>query len=194
MSSTARGAVRHADDFYETPAWCTRAILPHLIPVGDLVLEPACGNGAILRVLREVAPAARLHGIELDGERGEAAAQTVPAAWIEHGDFLQSTAAFGVVGGAPFDLCITNPPFALAMPFVLRALERASTVAMLLRLNWLGSQGRAHFHRGRPSDVYVLPRRPSFTDDGKTDSCDYAWFVWGAGRGGRWRILDCEAA
>ena len=52
MSSTNRGAVRHADDFYSTPAWATRAILPHLRPVQSRsVLEPACGDGAIAKEL-----------------------------------------------------------------------------------------------------------------------------------------------
>lgn len=27
MSATNRGATRHADDFYATPAWCVRALL-----------------------------------------------------------------------------------------------------------------------------------------------------------------------
>jgi hypothetical protein len=46
----------------------------------------------------------------------------------------------------------------------------------------------------------VLPRRPSFTADGKTDATDYAWFAWNTSddRGerliepGRWDVLDVE--
>ena len=35
--------------------------------------------------------------------------------------------------------------------------------------------------RAQEPDVYVLPNRPSFTGHG-TDSCEYAWFVFGASR------------
>ena len=45
MSATNRSNVRVASDFYATPAWCTRAILPHL-PVTS-VLDPCAGDGAI---------------------------------------------------------------------------------------------------------------------------------------------------
>lgn len=50
---------------------------------------------------------------------------------------------------------------------------------------------RADFHRRHPSDVFVLPRRPSFTGGG-TDATEYAWFVWGPGRGNRWYVLTID--
>lgn len=57
MSVTGHGAktghVRHADDFYATPAWCTRAILEVLGRTmrstfcdTDAVMDPCCGDGA----------------------------------------------------------------------------------------------------------------------------------------------------
>ena len=48
---------------------------------------------------------------------------------------------------------------------------------MLLRLNFLGSQERSDYLREHMPDIYVIPNRPSFTG-GKTDSIEYAWFVW----------------
>ena len=53
MSSTNRGAVRAPDDFYATPGWAVRAVLPHLsLSTGSgRILEPSCGEGAIVRVL-----------------------------------------------------------------------------------------------------------------------------------------------
>lgn len=54
MTATGRSDVRHPDDFYRTPAWLTRAVLPHLdLPAHSHVLDPACGDGAILDVVRE---------------------------------------------------------------------------------------------------------------------------------------------
>jgi hypothetical protein len=182
MSATGRNLVgneRRPDDFYATPAWATRAVLPHL-RMQPPVLDPCCGEGAILRVCLDYWPC----GIELDGER----AAKAPGV-IRRGDAL---------GGAAWPshrTIITNPPYSLAMEFIQRALAEApadADVAFLLRLNFLGSQRRAAFHRMYPSDVYVLPRRPSFTGGG-TDATEYCWMVWGANRGGRWSILEVES-
>lgn len=50
MSATGRGAERRADDFYETPGWCTRAIRTRLdVFPNSVVLDPCAGTGAILR-------------------------------------------------------------------------------------------------------------------------------------------------
>jgi hypothetical protein len=65
-----------------------------------------------------------------------------------------------------FDLIMSNPPYGLAMEFILESLrlteKRGGEVAMLLRLGWLASETRADFHRKHPSDVYILPKRPSY--------------------------------
>ena len=49
---------------------------------------------------------------------------------------------------------------------------------MLLRLNFLGSQGRATWLRADQPSFWLTPRRPSFIN-GRTDSIEYAWFIWG---------------
>jgi hypothetical protein len=50
---------------------------------------------------------------------------------------------------------------------------------MLLRLNFWGSKVRRDFLIGNcPSYCYIHPRRISFTSNGKTDSIEYAHFVW----------------
>jgi hypothetical protein len=189
VSATGRGADRRPDDFYSTPGWVTRAILPFLPLTGD-VLDPCAGDGAILREISKHTRARNLdiepRGIELDG--GRAAACEAEHA-CKHEDALYT-------GWGEPSLIITNPPYSLALAFVVRALKvitpQGGTVAMLLRLAWLASLERAKFHERYPADVYVLPRRPSFTGDGKSDSTDYGWFVWGPGRGGRWQILSVE--
>jgi hypothetical protein len=175
VSATGRSDVRHPDDFYSTPGWCVRAILPHLQPVSAFTLDPCAGDGAILREIN--------HGIGLEINRDRAAQC--------EGIYLRNA-----LSPEPWPACrqvITNPPYNLAMQFVVRALKECDgEIAMLLRLNWLGSQKRAAFHRSRPSDVFILPRRPSFTGDGRADATEYAWFVWGLNRGGRWAILETE--
>lgn len=177
MSSTNRGAVRQPDDLYVTPDWAVRAILPNLgAPMR--VLDPACGTGALLRAARAYwHPKTELYGIDI-ADRGWPDTVVV--------DALESIAWPRV------DLILANPPYSLAMEFLERGLEEAGPggqVAFLLRLAWLAGLKRSAFHKAHPSDVYVLPKRPSFTGKG-TDSADYAWFVWGPGRGGSWQVLD----
>ena len=43
----ARAPGRHPDDYYATPAWCVDAILP-VLPLAGGIIEPSCGDGAIL--------------------------------------------------------------------------------------------------------------------------------------------------
>lgn len=53
---------------------------------------------------------------------------------------------------------------------------------MLLRLNFLGSKQRKEFwDKFPPKWIYVHHKRMSFTDNGATDSIEYAHFVWRVG-------------
>ncbi len=91
------------------------------------------------------------------------------------------------------DAIITNPPFFLALEFIQRAMRESRsyscTLAFLLRLNFLGSKKRRQFHLDHPADLYVMTKRPSFIG-GKTDSIEYAWFVWDRDTvGGHWHLI-----
>ncbi len=195
MSSTNRGSDRHNDDFYRTPAWVTRAILPYVYTNGDRdILDPCCGDGAILDCFDEDRV---LVGLELDADR--AAQSTRKGHIVTQGDALKLVWPLA-------HLTITNPPFSLAEEFVRRAiafaLDNGSTVAMLLRLAFVESKKRKALHTEFPSDLFPLSERPSFTEDGGTDSCAYGWFVWDMHpaavddrkrNGGRIHILTDEA-
>lgn len=195
MSATNRGAVRSKNDFYETPDWLTQALVPHLkLHKNTYIYEPACGQGAIVRVLLSngVCPGNVLCA-DVNEDFVEHVARTLGTA-VRHQNFLQKSFDFHEVRP---DLIITNPPYSLAESFVREALDVANnvekdvTVAMLLRLNFLGGQKRAKFLRENPCDVYVSPRRPSFTGQG-TDATEYAWFVWRPERTNRVFILPTE--
>ena len=217
MSATGRGAKRCDQDYYRTPAWVVRAVLPELGRPPLRVLEPSAGDGAILDVLREAWPAAVRRGIELDPVRADICQHA--GHLCETGDAL----ARDLVG---FDLAITNPPFSLAERFVEHLCSHVREVALLLRLSFLGSLGRVELFRRFPCDVLVLPRRPAFVasvscDEKKacgwrvtlpledprpkrcpecgarvnvstSDSSEYAWFLFGPGRGGHWKIATLE--
>ncbi len=84
------------------------------------------------------------------------------------------------------DIIISNPPFFIAQEFITKALSDITDdgyVIMFLRLNFLGTQIRKQFFdNNMPETIYVHHKRPSFTDDGGTDSIEYAHFIWRKGQ------------
>lgn len=187
MSSTNRGSKRSPADFYATPSWCVSRLLEALALPGGEWLEPAAGDGAIIKAVRrdDVAWTAW----ELEKRNRQALKALLPHSRLHLGDFVK--AAGGLVHGRKFAVAITNPPFRLAQPFIDACLACAEHVVMLLRLNYLATKSRWSFMRTHTPDVYVLPNRPSFVN-GTTDSVEYAWFVWTQQprSEGRLRILD----
>ena len=162
MSATNRGTVRGEQDFYETPDWLTKAIIPILRPYEPRrILEPACGKGAIVRVLETAFPEAIIDATDINTGC----------------DFLDRRNHEPV-----YDLIVTNPPYRLALEFIKRGLElrrtEKSVVCMLLRVNFLGAQGRAAWLRQHTPSIHVSPRRPSFTGRSRTDATEYCWMVW----------------
>src|SRR4051812_12424003 len=110
-------------DCYETPPEAVTALL-RVEKLPEYVWEPACGPGAIVKVLRK-----RGHTV--------IASDVIDYGW-EHSvtDFLtsDSTRQLSIV---------TNPPYKLAQRFVEKAIKlRAPVVVMLLRLAFLESERR----------------------------------------------------
>lgn len=185
--------------YYETPADVVDRILPKL-PIlaknGLTILDAGCGTGAILSRM-PANPSHKLLGVEADAELVKAADARLSSLYevrrheIITGDFLDlpvSSPAYRA------DVCLMNPPFPLAQDFIKAALTmvkaRGGEVAALLRLGWLEGRKRHAWIKAHPPDVFVLPDRPSFTGDGKTDATAYAFMVWGPTRGHRWELLS----
>lgn len=177
MSATGRkgGAVRRRDDAYMTPKWCVQALLQDVpLPLGRW-LEPAAGEGAIIEAVKETQWGDRIvfDAVEIRDECKESLIQH-QIAQLSFGDFLVHPV---ITHGLQYSVAITNPPFSLALEYVIACYRIAATAVMLLPLDFLGTVKRSGFMRIRPPDVYVIPRRPSFTNGG-SDSCNYGWFVW----------------
>ena len=190
------GHERDSRDFYGTPDWATRAILPHLSALGcDLVVDPCCGAGAILDVVGKEWPDVACVGLELDDVL--AAEARTRGHQVHRRDALDAP-SWGKWARWKHPLVLTNPPYKLAIDFVQRAIDEmfdaGGAIVMLLRLNWLASQKRAKWMRQFTPSVHVLPRRPPFTGDGKTDATDYGWMIWQRGRAPTVSILECEGA
>lgn len=187
MSSTNRGSLRREADYYPTPAWCTRSLIQAIRPtlttkdLDGVWLEPCVGDGAIISAVESVLPGITWDTIDIRDTR-KALDRSSASALVQEfrcGDFLETKPR------KPYRLIISNPPFLEARAFVEHALRCAHRVIMLLRISWLSSQKRHDLFLKHPPHVRVLPHRPSFTGDGKTDSADYAWMDWRGSSGGR---------
>jgi hypothetical protein len=163
-------ALDSPDDF-PTPPWATRALLEHVINVNLLTeqtcLEPACGAGHMVRVLREYFR--EVHYSDAY-EYGYGAIR----------DFLADP-----FEDDSYDWVITNPPFRLAEEFILRALDIARVgVAILARTVFLESAGRYKaLFQERPPGVFAqfverVPMVKGRLDAKATTATGYAWFVW----------------
>lgn len=184
MSSTRRNLPDHArldSDDYETPPWCVHRLLEAFRPRGRRWLEPTAGRGALIKAVN------RWHR-----DRGDRAPMTWTAADIQRENQAHLVAALAargrvVVGdfldekstrfARDFDLVLTNPPYRLAREVLIRSLELAPQVCLLLRMGFLESEARYELLSKNVPDLYVLPNRPSFAFGG-TDSSTYAWMVW----------------
>lgn len=151
---------RESEDYYKTPTHATLALLKRENFVGT-VWEPACGDGAISRLLPGTVISTDLfnHGY---GETGI--------------DFLSQVREVNHI--------VTNPPYRLAQEFVEHALQCVDgKVAMLLKLNFLEGQRRKNFFAVTPlRTIYVFSKRLSF-DKGEVKGkgsglLAYAWYVW----------------
>jgi hypothetical protein len=171
-----------AYDYYPTPAWCVRRLLEAVDLPGGWWMEPAVGDGAIVRAVNAARDDVRWTTMDI---RPECDPDLV-------GDFVAPLFRACFETSDIFDVCITNPPYNQAAEFVVKARRRARVVAMLLRLNWLASRERRDLLASAMPDVYVLPDRPSFTGGG-SDMTEYAWLIWrgdrAPGQPGEVRIL-----
>jgi len=186
----------HGAEFYPTP---TDALLMLLesklvrLPIFGEWLEPCAGVGRIIEVSQRLVPDARWTAVEIDRRFDDELCRVLrPGEALCAGNFLEWDWR-----GKLFDLCIMNPPFSLAREFVERALLCSRRVVMLQRSGWFSGTKRPphrdEWLREFCPDKYTLPRRPSFTPNGKTDSTEYCWYDWPTSRPrreGRHFMLD----
>lgn len=161
-------AKRFADldgpDFFPTPAWATRALIDNEKFEGE-IWDPACGDGAMARVLE--ATGCPIIATDLH-DRGYG---------VGGYDFLRPTRTA--------DNIVTNPPYNCAEGFVTSGVKHARRkFALLLRLAFLEGANRAKtiFTDCPPARVWVFSERitfyPSGVDPKGSGTTAYAWFVW----------------
>lgn len=160
-------------EYYPTPGWCVHRFIERAkLPKGSW-LEPCAGNGDIIQGVNDKRPnLIYWHANEVRSECEPTLTKLANKVTI--GDFLK----WEKEDSKAFDVTITNPPFSLALDVIKKSLELSDYVAMLLRLNFIGTTDRHEFFKEQMPDIYVIPERPSFDGEG-ADSIEYAWFVWG---------------
>lgn len=159
-------------DYYPTPSWCVRRLLEAVELPGGAWLEPCVGGGAIVEAVDEVRSDVEWTTVDLRPETGADLIADFVALGCPELDELAPRGGWVV--------CVTNPPFSLALEFVLEARRRSQVVVMLLRLGWLSSARRHPFVSEHMPDVYVIPDRPCFGGPHRhgSDAADYGWMVW----------------
>jgi hypothetical protein len=151
-------------DYFPTPEWATHALIANE-PFEGSIWEPACGDGAMARVLQTIGNPV----ISTDlFDRG----------YGEDGvDFLKANRTV--------DNIITNPPYNSAEAFVKAGLRQARRkIALLLRLAFVegANRQRTIFTVAPPTRIWVFSERITFYPAGAiqkgSGTTAYAWFVW----------------
>lgn len=158
------------DDLYETPE-CAVTSLLRVEPLPHVIWEPACGPGAIARVLR-----AHGHVVYATDLVDYQSPDQDEAGW----DFLlERQLPIGV------EAIVTNPPFKIADRFITHALDLCPRVVMLLRLAFYESERRTPIlDSGHLARVLVyrkrLPMMHRAGCEGRkaSNGIVFAWFVW----------------
>jgi hypothetical protein len=161
LSQRSSGYARVPNDFYATPEWCARALVPHLPRPPKIIWEPAAGNGAISNVLESMGHQV----IASDVDRGD--------------DFLLRPALPPGV-----DCILTNPPFRLGAEFIRHVLKLMEsprgTVATLLRVDFDSAKTRADIfdHQAFAKKVVLRDRIRWFEGSTGAPSFNHAWMIW----------------
>lgn len=155
-----KGDARRDDDFYPTPPEATVALMRDyrgIIP--RVVWEPACGDGAMARILAR----------EYD----------VLATDLVHRGF-----GMGGIDFRRVDLrgvaIITNPPFNIADDFIrhARALDVPFMALLVKAQFWNAAKRVAVWEKFPPRAIHPLTWHVDFTGQGAS-TMDLQWCVWG---------------
>ncbi|MBB5576970.1 MULTISPECIES: hypothetical protein [Rhizobium] len=162
--TTKRFADLEGPDFFPTPGWATHALMDNEHFAGD-VWEPACGDGAMAKVIEEYGNPVFASDL-YDRGYGKAGVNFLEADHIAEN-------------------IITNPPYNSAEGFVASGTAKSRRkFAMLLRLAFLegANRQRTIFKDTPPARVWIFSERITFYPSGSVQkgsgTTAYAWFVW----------------
>ena len=158
---------RETNDYYATDPRAVELLLEK--ESFSQVLEPACGEGHISKVLLS-------HNIDVTSS------DLIERGYGETVDFFKIDNWNGDI--------VTNPPYKYAREFVEHALSiipEENKVAMFLKIQFLEGQARrVLFDKTPPKKVYVCSKRLSCAKNGdflkySSGAVCFAWFIWKKG-------------
>jgi hypothetical protein len=131
-----------------------------------VIWEPACGDGAMAKVLARHAKDVISSDLREDCGYGQGGI-----------NFLEPTSR----DRWNWDWIITNPPFNLAEAFIRKSLLVAPNVAVLLKSQyWHAASRLPLFTEHQPQWILPLTWRPAFLEEerGSSPLMDVIWVVW----------------
>ena len=156
---------RSKTDFYPTPKEVTIALLKHLnIPIDSTIWEPACGDGRMAEVMKEMGYKVISSDLN-DMGYGSTGIDYLNADMVE------------------CDWIITNPPFKISVDFIKKCREHGKPFALLLKSQYWHSKGRIQiFNDYKPKAILPLTWRPDFLfgTKGGAPTMECIWTVWGS--------------
>ena len=159
---------RQKDDYYATEPKAMHLLLERE-KFSDCILEPACGEGHLSKVLVS-------YGYNVTSE------DLIDRGFGKIKDFFERNSWRGDI--------ITNPPYKIALDFVkhsLKIINAGNKVAMFLKIQFLEGKSRKEFFKEHPPKIiYVSSSRLNCAKNGDFDkntssAVCYAWFVWEKG-------------
>jgi hypothetical protein len=180
MSTRDSGEVRQEYDWYVDPEWCTELLLC-VEDFAGLTVDPACGQGNIIKVCRA-------HGIDAVGSDIVDRGFEAPVC-----DFLSDISPYS--GDEKVFNIICNPPYDRAEEFIYEASMLAhDKIAMLVQEKFVYSQKRYELFTQTPlARLWFFSTRPSMPPgellargeiEAKGGSVNYLWMVWQHGYDG----------
>jgi hypothetical protein len=167
---------REENDYYATDPKAVNMLL-ELENFSKNILEPACGQGHVSKLLEE---------------RGHTVISTdliYRGYGVGEVDFLNNETESGYPNKFNGDI-ITNPPYKFAKEFIeqsLRITPEGSKIAMFLKLTFLEGKGRKQFFIDNPpKTIYVSSSRINCAKNGDFEGLRtsggsavcYAWYIW----------------
>jgi hypothetical protein len=159
---------REINDYYATDPQAVHSLLK-LENFSDNILEPACGEGHISKVLSLY-------------NKNVTSSDLIDRGFGIQKDFFSYTYWDGDI--------ITNPPYKYALEFIqhsLKIINKGNKAAFFLRLLFLvGKKRKIFFEFNPPKIAYVSSSRIICAKNGnfeniKSSPMVYAWFIWEKG-------------
>ena len=174
---------RVENDYYATPRSSVIGIINNHTFQDGLIWEPACGQGHIIKVLKEFLPNKIIGSDLVDREK-------ICDFHFKTLDFLNDSHVFK---NKPTTI-ITNPPFKYSQDFIEKSLDYVTDnghVIMFAKIQLLeGVKRKKMFENIPPKYIYVFSGRQNplrngeeFDENGKkwSNTMCFAWFMWEKG-------------